>query len=176
MDSAVGIVVGAAISGSIGLLVVFLQQYLLRTHEADKVRAGRLGEFSAAGWAGTLIVSELARAAVGQKKGIENSRRYQAVSDRFNAALAQIQLLYDGEVYVCAHRVDECLASLISEARTSQFSSDSWRQRRAELSQAVADFQRAARAALGTASLDRPEPWLARAGRPAVTGSAGQRA
>ena len=59
MDSAVAVVIGAVISGVVGVLVVFYQQRLVRRHEIDKARAARLSEFSAAGWTATLAISEL---------------------------------------------------------------------------------------------------------------------
>jgi len=49
MDSAVAVVIGAVISGVVGVLVVFYQQRLVRRHEIDKARAARPSEFSAAG-------------------------------------------------------------------------------------------------------------------------------
>jgi hypothetical protein len=67
MDSAVAVVIGAVISGVVGVLVVFYQQRLARRHEIDKTRAARLSEFSAAGWTATLAISELARAPMTHK-------------------------------------------------------------------------------------------------------------
>jgi len=167
MDSAVAVILGAAISGIVGVLAVFVQQRLARQHELDSAKAQRLSEFSAAGWAATLIISELARAPLEKKRDIENSARFQALTDRFNSVLAQIQLLDDGEVYAAAHRVDTCLVGLHHHARTAEATREDWRTRqRAELSKAVAEYQRAARRALGARSLPGPEPWLARAGEP----------
>lgn len=167
MDSAVAVILGAAISGIVGVLVVFLQQRIARQHELDSAKAVRLSEFSAAGWAVTLIISELARAPIEKKYDIENSARFEALTDRFNSVLAQIQLLDDGAVYVVAHRVDTCLVALHHQARTMQATREDWRtQQRAELSIAVAEYQRVARRALGAQPLQGPEPWLARAAEP----------
>jgi hypothetical protein len=102
-----------------------------------------------------------------KKHDIENSARFQALTDRFNSVLAQIQLLDDGEVYIAAHRVDTCLVGLHHQARTAQATREDWRtQQRAELSIAVAEYRRVARRALGARPLSGPEPWLTRAGEP----------
>lgn len=163
MNEAVAIVSGATISGLIGILVVFFQQKLARQHELDTAKTLRLSEFSAAGWAAALVISELARVPVEQKGDIENSVRYQAITDRFNSALAQIQLLDDGDVYASAHRVDACLVDLTHHARSARADRDIWRSKqREELSRAVAAYQRAARRSLGSSSLPGPEPWLMR--------------
>jgi hypothetical protein len=165
MNDAVAVVLGAIISGVVGVLVVFFQQKLARQHELDSAKALRLSEFSAAGWAATLIISELARAPIAGKANIELSDRFQALTDRFNSALAQIQLLDEGEVYTAAHRVDRCLVDLNHQARSAEADRESWRARqRAGLSRAVAEYQRAARQALGSSPLPGPEPWLARLG------------
>jgi hypothetical protein len=167
MNSAVAIILGAAISGIVGVLVVLLQQRLVRQHELDSAKEARLSEFSAAGWAATLIISELARAPMEQKYDIENSAHFQALTDRFNSVLAQIQLLDDGAIYAAAHRVDACLVALHHKARTAQATREDWRtKQRAELSVAVAEYQRVARRALGARPLPGLEPWLARAAEP----------
>jgi hypothetical protein len=161
MNDAAAVVVGATISGVVGILAVFFQQRLARQHERDYAKALRLSEFSAAGWAASLAISELARAREAQKDEIEHSERFQAIVDRFNSALALIQLLDDEEVYAAAHRVDKCLVELSHHARSAEADRDSWRgMQRAELSTAVAEYQRAARRALGSPPLPRPEPWL----------------
>lgn len=161
---AMAIVSGAIISGIVGVLVVFFQQRLARQHDIDTAKALRLSEFSAAGWAATLAVGELARAPAAQKNDIENTVRFQTVTDRFNSALAQIQLLDDGDVYDAAHRVDTCLVDLIHYGRSTQADYHSWRVKQQEgLSYAVAGYQRAARRSLGSSSLPGPEPWLVRA-------------
>ena len=167
MNGAVAIILGAAISGIVGVLAVFIQQRLARQHEVDSAKAQRLSEFSAAGWAATLIISEIARAPLAKKRDIENSARFQALTDRFNSVLAQIQLLDDDEIYASAHRVDKCLVDLHHHARTAEATREDWRTRqRAELSIAVAEYQRAARRALGARPLPGPEPWLARSSEP----------
>ena len=158
MDSAVAVVVGAAISGVIGLLVTVVQQALARRHELDTAKAVRLSEFSAAGWAATLAISELARAAPADKAAIEESDRFRALTDRFNSALAQIQLLDDGEVYAAAHRVDASLVALTRQARSAQADRDGWRASRAELSAHAAQYQRAARRALRSSDLPDTKP------------------
>ncbi len=164
MNDAIAIVSGAIISGIVGVLVVFFQQRLARQHELDTAKALRLSEFSAAGWAAALAISEFARAPVEQKGAIENTARFQAITDRFNSALAQIQLLDDGDVYASAHRVDAFLVDLTHHARSAQADRNSWRaEQREGLSHAVAAYQRAARRSLGSSSLPGPEPWLARA-------------
>jgi hypothetical protein len=160
MSSAAAVVIGALISGVVGVIVVFYQQKLARGHEVDKARASRLSAFSAAGWSATLAISELARAPVDQKETIEGSERFQALSDKFNSALAQIQLLDDGEVYTTAHRVNACLTALNREARSVQFDRGAIRAKHAELSVYVADYQRAARKALGSQALPDPLAWL----------------
>lgn len=63
------------------------QQRLARSHEVDKARAARLSEFSAAGWSATLAISDLARTPIDDKEAVEATDRFQALSDRFNAAL-----------------------------------------------------------------------------------------
>jgi hypothetical protein len=167
MDSTVAIILGAAISGIVGVLVVFLQQRLARQHELDSAKAARLSEFSAARWAATLIMSELARAPVEKKHDIENSARFQALTDRFNSVLAQIQLLDDNEIYAAAHRVDTCLVALHHQARAAQATREDWRSgQQAELSIAVAEYQRVARRVLGARPLPGLEPWQARAAEP----------
>jgi hypothetical protein len=164
MNDAVAIVSGAIISGIVGVLVVFFQQRLARQHDLDTAKALRLSEFSAAGWAATLAIGELARVPLAQKDDIENTVRFQAVTDRFNSALAQIQLLDDGDVYAAAHRVDACLVDLIHYGRSTEADRHSWRAKQQEgLSDAVAAYQRAARRSLGSSSLPGPEPWLVRA-------------
>jgi hypothetical protein len=170
VDSAVAVVIGAVISGVVGILVVFYQQGLARRHEIDTARAARLGEFSAAGWAATLAISELARASLAQKADIENTARFQALTDRFNSALAQVQLLDDGDVYETAHRINDCLTALSHEARGVQVDRDSWSSKRVELSRFVAEYQRAARSALGSSALPNGEPWIARANEPGHVG------
>lgn len=163
------VVAGALISGLVGVLVVFYQQKLARSHEVDKARAARLSEFSAAGWSATLAISELARTPADEKEAVEASDRFQALSDRFNAALAQIQLLDDGEVYATAHRVNAYLTALNHDARSAQFDHAAVRARHAELSAHVAAYQRAARKALGSTDLPGPLPWLpAAAGTDAI--------
>lgn len=166
LSSAAAVLVGALISGVVGVLVVFYQQRLARGHELDKARAARLSEFSAAGWSATLAISELARTPPEQKEAVESSDRFQALSDRFNAALAQIQLLDDGEVYVTAHSVNAYLTTLNREARSAQFDHAAIRARHAELSTHVAAYQRAARRALGSTDLPGPLPWLPAAAGP----------
>ena len=49
MTNALAVVLGAVISGLVGVLVVFYQQRLAGHHEIDVARAARLSEFSAAG-------------------------------------------------------------------------------------------------------------------------------
>lgn len=71
MNSAAAVILGAVISGVIGVLVVIVQQRLSRQHELDVARIRRLSEFSAAGWAGTLVIGDLARAPLAQKAEIE---------------------------------------------------------------------------------------------------------
>lgn len=117
MASAVAVVVGAMISGLIGVLVVFFQQRLARPHEIAVARAARLSEFSAAGWALTLAITELASAHMGSKGNLENTERLQQLTDRFNSVLAQIQLLDTGDVYASAHGVDASLVELRQAAR-----------------------------------------------------------
>lgn len=129
MNDAVAVVLGAIISGVVGVLVVFFQQKLARQYELDSAKALRLSEFSAAGWAATLIISELARAPIAEKANIEHSERFQTLTDRFNSALAQIQLLDDGEVYAAAHHVDRCLVELNHHARSAEASRKGWRAR-----------------------------------------------
>jgi len=158
----VAVVIGAVISGVVGVLVVFYQQRLVRRHEIDKARAARLSEFSAAGWTATLAISELARAPMSHKETIEGGERFQAITDRFNSALAQIQLLYDGDVYTSAHQVNAYLTTLNREARVSQIDRDTLRARHAELSAFVAEYQRAARTALGSPVLRDTMAWLSR--------------
>jgi hypothetical protein len=132
--SAVAVVIGAVISGVVGVLVIFYQQSLARRHEIDTARAARLSEFRAAGWAATLAIGELARSPLAQKAVIENTSRFQTLTDRFNSALAQVQLLDDGDVYEAAHRINDCLTALNHGARGAQVDRDSWSSRRAELS------------------------------------------
>ena len=74
-----------------------------------------------------------------QKSSIEEVARFQAPTDRFNSALARIQLLDDGDVYATARRVDACLTALTREARSAQAERDRWRARRAGLSGLVAE-------------------------------------
>jgi hypothetical protein len=166
MSGAAPVVIGALISGLIGVLVVFYQQRLARGHEVDKARAARLAEFSAAGWSATLAISDLARAPLDQKEAIEGSERFRALQDRFNSALAQIQLLDDGGVYTSAHRVNACLTALNHEARSMQFDRTAIRAKHAELSGYVADYQRAARKVLGSPTLPDPLPWIPAAAAP----------
>ena len=163
MTSASAVVLGAVISGLVGILVVFYQQRLAGRHEVDAARVARLSEFSAAGWTATLLISELAQASSAQKPGIHNAARYQDQNDRYNLALAQIQLLDSGDVYQTAHRVDSCLVALEREALLTQFDSDTWRSKRVPLSVAVAEYQRVARVALRSPAIGGPEPWLERA-------------
>ena len=170
MSNAAPVVLGALISGVVGVLVVFYQQRLARGHEVDKARAARLSEFSAAGWSATLAISELARAPLDQKEAIEDSERFQALSDRFNSALAQIQLLDDDQVYISAHRVNACLTALSREARSTQFDRAAIRAKHAELSVYVADYQRAARKVLGSPALPEPLPWIPATAAPDAPG------
>lgn len=60
MSSASAVVLGAVISGLVGVLVVFFQQKLVGRHEVDAARPVRLCDFSGAGWTATLLFSELA--------------------------------------------------------------------------------------------------------------------
>lgn len=166
MIGAAAVVLGALISGMVGVLVVIVQQRLAGRHELEMAKAHRLGELSAAGWATTLALGDLARAPLAEKVEVEQSERFQSLMDRFNSALAQIQLLDDGDVYAAAHAVDECLVHLLYEARAGVADRPSWRAKRADLGKAVATYQRAARAALGSAALREPEPWLTRANDP----------
>ena len=138
----------------------------------DKARAARLSEFSAAGWSATLAISDLARTPVDEKEAVEASDRFQALSDRFNAALAQIQLLDDGEVYAAAHRVNAYLTALNREARSAHFDHAAVRGRHAELAAHVAAYQRAARKALGSTDLPGPLPWLPASAETYVAGKA----
>lgn len=163
MTSAVAVVVGAMISGALGVLVVFFQQRLARHHELAVARVARLSEFSAAAWAVTLAITELAHAPLDSKTDIQDTERFQKLTDRFNSVLAQIQLLDNGEVYASAHRVDKSLVALARAARSAEFDRDNWRVQRAGLSKAVADYQRAARRAVGSDALTDDEPWLLRA-------------
>lgn len=163
MTSALAVVLGALISGLVGVLVVFYQQKLAGRHEIDAARVARLSEFSAAGWTATLLISELARAPIPQKSNVEGAARYQDQNDRYNLAPAQIQLLDTGDVYRVAHRVDSCLVALERDAMSAQFDRDSWGERRGQLSSAVAEYQRAARVALGSPAIAGPDPWLERA-------------
>jgi hypothetical protein len=164
MDSAAAVVIGAVISGVVGVLVVFYQQNLARRHEIDKARAARLSEFSAAGWAATLAISELARSPMSQKEAIEGGERFQALTDRFNSALAQIQLLDDGDVYASAHHFNAHLTALSREARSTQIDRGTLRARHAELSEFVFEYQRAARTALGSPVLPDTVSLLPRSG------------
>ena len=162
MTSASAVVLGAAISGLVGVLVVFVRQRLTGRHEVDTARVARLSEFSAAGWTATLLISELARTPIGEKPNVEGAARYQDQNDRYNLALAQIQLLDTGDVYKAAHRVDSCLIALETEARLAQFDRDMWNAKRDQLSNAVAEYQRAARVALRSPAIPGPDPWLQR--------------
>jgi len=163
VTSGLAVVLGAVISGLVGIIVVFFQQMLARRHEDDAARIARLSEFSAAGWTSTLLISELAHAPIDQKPDIRGSARYQDQQDRYNLSLAQIQLLDSGDIYVAAHRVDSCLVALEREAVSAQFDRDAWRAKRSQLSTAVAEYQRVARVALGSVAIAGPEPWLERA-------------
>ncbi len=82
-------------SGGRHALVLDGQRYLqpldyTRTLAKSVVERGavrRLSELSAAGWAGTLAISDLARAPLAQKAEVENSDRFQGLIDRFNSVL-----------------------------------------------------------------------------------------
>lgn len=163
MSSALAVVLGAVISGLVGILVVFYQQRLAGRHEVDIARGARLSEFSAVGWTATLMISELARAPMSQKAAIKNAPRYEAHIDQFNLALAQIQLLDNGDVYITAHRIHACLVTLERQALSRQFDRTEWHDRRVPLALAVADYQRAGRADLKSPAIVGQEPWLERA-------------
>lgn len=128
--------------------MAIVQQALLRRHELQTARAARLSSFSAHTWATTLALGELARATLEAKREVYENQDLQDAMDSFNTAMAQIQLLENGEVYTAAHTIDRCLVSLTGEALSQQFSRNDWRDKRTDLSHAIDEYHDAARAAL----------------------------
>jgi hypothetical protein len=97
---------------------------------------------------------------ISQKTASRNAPRYQDHNDRFNLVMAQIQLLDSGDVYLTAHRIHACLVALEHEALSAQIDQNVWRAKRTPLSTAVAEYQRAARAALKSPAIAGLPPWL----------------
>lgn len=159
MASAIATVAGAIIAGIVGILAVGFQQRIARQHQQETAQVQRLSEFSAAGWAASLTIIKLSESPSSRKTDTESSDAYQGAIDRFNSVLAQIQLLDAGEVYQAAHRVNECLVHLGREARGRRINLAAWQSSRADLSDAVALYQQAARRALGAPAIEGNEPW-----------------
>jgi hypothetical protein len=118
-----------------------------------------LASFPPPGRAASLAIIKLAQSPQSRKAALENSAAHQNAVDRFNSVLAQIQLLDAGEVYEAAHRVNECLVHLGREAAARRADGSTWRATRADLSNAVAAYQQAARKALGAKAIQGHEPW-----------------
>ena len=140
------VVVGAVISGVIGVSIVLLQQWIQHRRDTRNETARRLASFSAACWVTTLDLGGLARAS-----GDEKARLDLAMADNRNAvleAMAQIQILDDQQVYDAAIQVDRELTQLLHIARTETLTREQWRERRAFLTPAVLRFQADARRAL----------------------------
>lgn len=150
VSNAAAVVVGATISGVIGILVIVTQQSLVRRHELSAARIARLSDFAAQAWTLTLVISQLARAPLSEKQEILDSRRILESTDAFNSAMAKIQLLESGDVFVAAHAIDRCLVYLTREARSRQFDREEWKLLRSDLSAAVDEYQQAARVILGS--------------------------
>jgi hypothetical protein len=81
------------------------------------------------------------------------------VRQTLSSVLAQIKLLDAGEGYEAAHRVNECQVHLAREAAARRADGTTWRATRADLSNAVAAYQQAARKALGAKTIQGHEPW-----------------
>lgn len=150
VDQTASVIVGATVSGVIGILVVFTQQWLSRRHQDRSEHVARLTEFSAAAWALTLAIGRLAHAPDDKKESVEERERVSALGDAFNSCMAKIQLLEGGAVYATAARLDRELAALVPLARDHEFETVEWRQARAGVTAAVEEFQRAARVSLGS--------------------------
>jgi hypothetical protein len=103
LSNALAVVLGAIISGVVGVLVIVVQQALVRSHHRYEAQVKRLSEFAAAAWSLTLVISDNARSPIGQKVIDGDFERLRSATDAFNAAMAQIQLLEDGDVYLTAH-------------------------------------------------------------------------
>ncbi|OKI84554.1 hypothetical protein [Micromonospora sp. CB01531] len=166
MSQAAAIIVGAAISGIIGVLVVVTQQWLTHHHDKQNARVGRLCDFMAAGWALSLALGRLAHAPGEQKAKTQEHERLSELLDRFNACMAQVQLLESGDLYIAAHRLDRALAELVGAARDHQYSTTDWRLRRAAATEAVEAFHRAARRVIRSGDIPPDVVLPARQARP----------
>jgi hypothetical protein len=153
MTDATAIVVGAAISGLIGVLVVFVQRRLERRHELKDQTAARLASFVAAAWNAYDDLGPLARAEGAEKEQLRRDLGTREAWDRFNAALAQVQMLDDEQVNRAATGVLHQLVRCHRLARERAWQRDAWRAEREAVLRAIADFQQAGRRSLGVAAI-----------------------
>lgn len=151
MSDAVAIVLGAAVSGLVGILVVVLQQRLEHKRESATAHAARLAEFSAAAWGVWDDLGPLALAA--DKEAVRTALGTREAWDRFNASFAQMQLLEARTLYDSATAVQHEFVRCKRLARDQIWESDDWRPIRDPLYAAMVEFERLARKALGSEAL-----------------------
>jgi hypothetical protein len=151
MTESATVLVGAALSSMVALLVVVLQQRLARRDQQHEVRAARLADFAAAAWTCTLIIGVVARRQLTKKEsdGFEQELEWNSAFDAYNEALSRIHLLETEEIVKAADRLDRQMGDSHRLARSQQFSPEEWRVTRAPLSEAVFDYRQVARQALG---------------------------
>ena len=154
MSDSVAILIGAAVSGLVGVLVVALQHVLQLRSEAAGVRARRLSEFTAAAWGAFDDLGPTARASTDSKEARKAELGTREAWDRFNAAFAQVQVLETKDVYDAATSVQHEMVRCKRLATETEWDPDSWRAEREPLFEKMLAFQRVARAALGTGTVD----------------------
>jgi hypothetical protein len=135
MSDAAAIVIGATVSGLVGVLVVALQHALQLKSEAAGIRARRLSEFTAAAWGAFDDLGPTTRASTDSKEARKAELGTREAWDRFNAAFAQVQILETKDVYDAAtsvqHEMVRCkrlatetewilTAGALSESRSSR--------------------------------------------------------
>jgi hypothetical protein len=135
-------VIGASISAVIAVFVVLLTAYLERRRKSHSDSADRLAEYLASTHDGEVAISDLARAADGDKNKAREDVRLRM--DRKNTVLEAIKLLEKDEIVVAANKLDERLQDLFAKAKEKEYK-DEWPAERRDLEEAVAEFIKVSR-------------------------------
>jgi hypothetical protein len=145
----VALVIGAAISAVVALVVVQRQHRLERSSGQHQRRSDRLAQYFAATHAAVLAMGELARAPLAEKAGL-NAKFLEGATDRVNTGLAQLRLLEPSVVVDAAMGLDRSMVDLHKKSRAQQWSYDEWRIQQQDLTQLVEEFTRIVRRELGS--------------------------
>ena len=142
MLESLALVIGAAISAVVALVVVQRQHRLERDAGQHQRRSEQLAQYFAAAHAAVLAIGELARAPMVAKAAL-NAKFLEGTTDRVNTGLAQLRLLEPSVVVDAAMSLDRSMVDLHKKSRAQQWTSEEWRMQQQDLTQSSSRSSRA---------------------------------